>query len=89
MTIEKRITAEVGDVRSVIIVCKECGFSQGFSPKKWNGSLPYSCPNCPDSRKWPETGARQLVETLGSTLGKLADMEKGSPFKIQLQFDAE
>jgi hypothetical protein len=89
MTVEKKLTAEAKDVRAIVVICKTCGFSQGFNPKSWNGALPHCCPNCPGSRNWPQTPSREHVEALGKILVKLAEEDQSSPFEVRLQFDAD
>ena len=86
MTIETMLTAEAKDIKAIVLVCKECGASQGFDPATWNGGLPYGCPNCPGARQWQQTGAAKIVESLTAALREL-DKQVELPFQIRLQFD--
>lgn len=86
MTVNKIISAEASDIKSVWLVCKECGTVQGYTPSKWNGGLPYECPNCPAARNWHDSEAKDYIKSLLDSLKDLAKLNT-LPFEIRLQLE--
>lgn len=85
---ERTLTAEVQDIKAILLVCKNCGSIQGYNPATWNGALTYGCPNCPKARGWSNETVRPNVEALITSLREIAKVIEDLPFEIRLKFDS-
>ena len=93
MTVEKKLSVQLTDIKSVAFVCKECGAAQSFNPATWHPEvIPHQCPNCSGARNWGASGERRLlVEIFAKSLTQVIEATKTSdklPFDLILSFDA-
>jgi hypothetical protein len=86
MTLTRRLSGQIVDIRAIEFVCKKCGTSVSFNPANWNAIVPSRCTNCPDAPTWsPPTD--ENVRMFAVLLTQLVKAEKGMPFEVRLDFD--
>ncbi|MGD0228719.1 MAG: hypothetical protein ABSF71_40990 [Terriglobia bacterium] len=86
MTLTKRLSGEITDIRSIEFVCKSCGTSVSFNPAKWTAIVPSRCSNCPDAAKWTPT-TDENIRQFAVLLTQLIKAEKDMPLEIRLDFE--
>ena len=96
MTIERRLVADIKDIKGVCFKCESCGLRHTVPPDKI-GDIPRKCPRCqntwihfPPSAHTPE--AIPFVD-LASSIERVWEMDnsKDGPkpgFRILLEFEA-
>jgi len=87
MTLTRRLSGEITDIRSIEFVCKKCGATVSFNPPTWNAIVPTQCRNCPDAPRWTPT-TDQRIREFAVLLTQLINGEKEvMPFEIRFAFD--
>ena len=86
MTLIRRLSGEITDIRSIEFVCKKCGTITSFNPATWNATVPTHCRHCPDAPKWTQT-TDENIRQFAILLTQLVKAANDMPFEVRFDFD--